>query len=200
MTPEATVEDVFGDLPSLETERLLLRKMRLDDAGDLFEYASDPEVARYTTWEAHKTIDDSRTALSHWMELYNTGQVAPWGMEHKRDGKLIGTCGFVHWNPRHARAEVAYALSRQYWGKGYTAEAVRAVIAFGYHTMGLNRIEARCDVPNVASARVMEKAGMKLEGVLRQQMFVKGEYVDMKMYSILRVEWAAGPPIRTRQA
>lgn len=191
MTPEATVEDVFGDLPSLETDRLLLRKMRLDDAGDLFEYASDPEVARYTTWEAHKTIEVSRTVLSHWMDLYSSSQVAPWGVEHKRDRKLIGTCGFVYWSLRSARAEIGYALSRKYWGRGYTTEAVRAVIAFGYNTMELNRIEARCDPLNVASARVLEKVGMKFEGVLRQQLVAKGVYVDRKMYSILRAEWAA---------
>ncbi len=191
MRAEVTVADVFGNLPSLETERLLLRKLRLEDAGDLFEYASDPEVSRYTTWEAHKTIDDSRAILSQWMDLYATGQVAPWGVVHKGDAKLIGTCGFVSWAPRHARAEVAYALSRKYWNKGYTTEAVRAVIAFGYNTMRLNRIEARCEIPNVGSARVMEKVGMKFEGVLRQQLFVKGVYVDLKMYSILRAEWAA---------
>ncbi len=190
-----SVEDVFGDLPSLETERLLLRKLRLEDAGDLFEYASDPAVSRYTTWEAHKAIEDSRAVLSHWIDLYNTRQMAPWGVEHKGNAKLIGTCGFVSWAPRHARAEVAYALSRPYWGKGYTTEAVRAVIAFGFNMMGLNRIEARCDPLNVASVRVMEKAGMKFEGALRQQMFVKGVYVDRMMYSILRAEWAAEPTI-----
>lgn len=189
MPPDLTVEDVFGNLPSLETDRLLLRKLRLDDAEAVFAYASDPEVARYTTWEAHKTIDDSKAFLTSVIELYNSHQVAPWGMEHRAHRKLVGTCGFVYWHLRHARAEIAYALSRPYWNKGYTTEAVRAVIAFGYRVMRLNRIEARCDVPNVASARVMEKAGMKFEGILRHHMFTKGAYVDLKMHSILRDEW-----------
>jgi len=87
--------------------------------------------------------------------------------------------------------EIAYALARQHWNEGYTTEAVRAIIAFGYRTMRLNRIEARCDIPNIASARVMEKAGMKFECVLRQHMFVKNVDVDLKMYSILRDEWAS---------
>lgn len=116
--PNLRVEDVFGDLPVLQTERLRLRRLRLDDAGDMFEYASDPEVSRYTTWEAHKTLEDSRAFLASVIEQYNTFQVAPWGMEHKRDRKLVGTCGF-----------------------------------------------------------------------LRHHMFVKGEYVDLKMYSIVRSEW-----------
>ena len=178
MGADLRVEDVFGDLPVLQTERLQLRRLRLDDAGDVFEYASDPEVSRYTTWKAHKTLEDSRAFLSSVIELYNSLQVAPWGMEHKEHRKLVGTCGFVSWNLRHRRAEIAYALARPYWNQGYTTEAVRAVIAFGYRVMGLNRIEARCDVPNIASARVMEKVGMKYEGVLRHHMFTKGEYVD----------------------
>jgi ribosomal-protein-alanine N-acetyltransferase len=190
MSADLKVEDVFGDLPVLPTERLRLRRLDLDDAPDVFAYASDPEVSRYTTWEAHKTIQDSLAFLMSAIELYKTFQVAPWGMEHKREAKIIGTCGFVYWNLRHRRAEIAYALARPYWNQGYTTEAVRAVLDFGYRVMGLNRIEARCDVPNVASARVMEKAGMKFEGVLRRHMFVKNTYVDLKMYSVLRNEWA----------
>ncbi|MGH2404920.1 MAG: GNAT family N-acetyltransferase [bacterium] len=190
MGGDLTVEQVFGELPSLETRRLLLRKLRLDDAADAFAYGSDPEVSRYTTWEPHRTIDDTRAFLTSILELYASHRVAPWGMEHKQEGRLIGTCGFVWWDLRHARAEIAYALAQPYWNKGYTTEAVRAVIAFGYEVMRVNRIEARCDIPNAASARVMEKAGMTFEGILRHHMFVKGEYVDLKMYSILRDEWA----------
>ncbi len=68
-------------------------------------------------------------------------------------------------------------------------EAVRAVIAFGFRTLQLNRIEARCEIKNIASARVMEKAGMKFEGILRQHAFYKGAFRNFKMYSILRKEW-----------
>lgn len=103
----------------------------------------------------------------------------------------VGTCGYVWWLPRHARAEIAYALARRCWNQGLTTEAVRALVAFGFSTMQLNRVEARCEIPNVASARVMEKAGMSFEGVLRQHMFAKGRYVDLKLYSILKQEWIA---------
>ncbi len=183
------IEDVFGDLPTLETDRLMLRKISMDDAADMFEYASDPEIARYVTWDAQKSIEDSKAFISWVLEQYANGQVAPWGVVLKENGKLIGTCDFVYWNTNHARAEVGYAMSRQYWGQGLTPEAVRAILAFGFDKMRLNRIEARCNVPNTASARVMEKVGMQFEGILRQQMFTKGNYDDLKMYSILRSEW-----------
>ncbi|MCK4449432.1 MAG: GNAT family N-acetyltransferase [Anaerolineae bacterium] len=183
------IEDIFDDLSVLETERLLLRKMILSDAEDLFEYASDPEVAKYTTWQAHESIEDTKCFLNSVMDQHKNRHVAPWGVIHKGDKKLIGTCGFVYWDLHNSRAEIAYALSRKYWRKGYMTEAVREVTTFGFRTMELNRIEARCKTENIASARVMEKAGMKFEGILRQHMFAKGTYHDLKIYSILKEEW-----------
>src|SRR5437868_8103501 len=91
------VEDVFGDLPSLETERLILSKMTLDDAQDMFEYAQDPEVARYTTWSAHRSIEDTKEFLLLTLEQYKSGKIAAWGMVHKAENKLIGTCGYIEW-------------------------------------------------------------------------------------------------------
>jgi len=183
------IEDIFDDLSVLETGRLLLRKMSLSDAEDLFEYASDPEVAKYTTWQAHESIEDTKCFLNSVMDQHKNRQVAPWGVIHKEDKKLIGTCGFVYWDLPNSRAEIAYALSRKYWRKGYMTEAVREVITFGFRTMELNRIEARCKIKNIASARVMEKVGMRFEGILRQHMFAKGTYHDLKIYSILKEEW-----------
>lgn len=180
---------MISNLPALETDRLLLRGLSLDDAEDIFEYASDPDVSRYNTWSVHESIEDSKRFLDAVMEEYENHELASWGIFHKADKKLIGTCGIANWLPDQHRAEIGYALSRKYWGKGYMPEAVRSVIAFGFRMMKLNRIEGRCIIPNTASARVMEKVGMKFEGVLRQQLFSKGSFHDVKMYSILREEW-----------
>ena len=87
------------------------------------------------------------------------------------------------------RTEIGYALSRSYWGKGYVAEATIALLDRLFRDSDLIRIEARCDVRHTASSRVMEKAGMKFEGILRKQVFSKSEHRDMKIYSILRDEW-----------
>jgi ribosomal-protein-alanine N-acetyltransferase len=184
------VEDVFGNLPPLETERLLLRKIGVDDADDMFEYGRDPEVTKYLMWEPHRTVDDSIEFIRWVMRQYDAGEIAPWGMEIKETGKFIGTVGYHEWNVRHGRAEIGYSLARSFWGLGYMTEAVRAVIDFGFGVMGLNRVEANCFIENKGSARVMEKCGMKFEAILRQHLFVKGRYEDVKMYSILRREWA----------
>ena len=184
-----TIKNTFGNLLILETERLLLRSLSLDDVEDLFEYASDPEVSKYNSWTVHKSLDDSKRFLNTVVERYKNHELADWGIVHKADKKLIGTCGLSSWIQDQRRAEIGYALSRKYWGKGYMPEAVRPVIAFGFRMMKLYRIEGRCIISNTASARVMEKVRMKFEGLLRQHLFTKGSFYDIKMYSILREEW-----------
>ncbi|MEG4113063.1 MULTISPECIES: GNAT family protein [unclassified Microcoleus] len=181
--------DILAHLPTIETERLLLRKITLNDASDMFEYACNPEVSKYTMWSTHTSIEDTKYFLKSITKMYKRRELVDWGIVHKADKKFIGTCGFVEWSMTHSRAEIGYALSRNYWGEGYMSEAVNAVIEFGFREMLLNRILARCEVSNIASARVMEKVGMKLEGILRQHIFVKDRYWDLKLYSILREEF-----------
>lgn len=179
---------VFANLPVLETERLLLRKMRLGDAEAMFAYASDPEVTRFVLWDTHRSIEDSERFLSVATEGYERGDFGGWGVVLKDSGAFVGTCG-IDVDYEHARAELGYVLSREHWGKGLMPEAVRAVIRFCFVRMGLNRVEARCIAENTASARVMEKAGMAYEGTFREREFIKGAYRDMKLYSILRREY-----------
>ena len=181
--------DILAHLPTIETERLLLRKITLSDASDMFEYASNPEVSQYTMWSTHTSIEDTKYFLQSLTKMYKRRELVDWGIVHKAEKKFIGTCGFVEWSMTHSRAEIGYALSRRYWGEGYMSEAVNAVIEFGFREMSLNRIMARCEVNNIASARVMEKVGMQMEGILRQHLFVKDRYWDLKIYSILREEF-----------
>ena len=185
----AEIRRILKDLPTLETERLILRKMTPADAEAVFAYASDPEVTHYVIWDTHRTIEDSESFLRSTVERYENAEAADWGIVCKENGRFVGGCGIVEWDLDHARAEMGYVLSREYWGQGLMPEAVRAMISFGFERMGLNRIEARCMVENVASARVMEKAGMTYKGTLRQREFIKGAYRDIKLYAILRSEY-----------
>jgi ribosomal-protein-alanine N-acetyltransferase len=183
------VKEIFGDLPQRETERLILRKMVLEDAQDLFEYASDPEVTEFVVWKTHTSIEDSLGYLRFKIEQYERKSVSEWGIVLKENKKFIGTCGFIMWDTSSSRAEIGYALSRKYWNRGLMTEAIREVLDFGFRKMGLNRIEARCMLGNDASEKVMKKVGMKYEGILREQMFVKGTFKDLKIYSILRSDY-----------
>ena len=180
---------LIKELPKLETKRLRLRKMTLADAEAVFNYASDPEVTRYVTWDTHRTVRDSEEFLRSVVGGYEAGEQADWGITEKSSGRFIGTGG-VYPVPEHSRAELGYVLSREYWGRGLMPEAVRAMIRFGFESLDLERIEARCIAENTASARVMEKAGMIYEGTLRGRELIKGAYRDMKFYAVLRREYA----------
>ncbi|GIN73699.1 alanine acetyltransferase [Bacillus sp. J14TS2] len=177
-------QEIF-EMPVLETERLRLRKLKETDVEDVFYYGSDAEVSRYVTWDRHQTIIDTKRFLEFAKGRYAEKQVAPWGIEWKETGKIIGTIDFIWWNPKHRSAEIGYVLSRDFWGRGIMTEAAKEVIRFGFEEMDLMRIQARCLVENIGSSRVMEKAGMSFEGILRKAMFTKGKHWDIKIYSIL---------------
>jgi len=184
-----TIETIFGDLPALETSRLILRKVKLEDAPDMFAYARDPEVSRFTVWSPHITMEDTLRFLGCVIKGYEKGAVENWGIVHKEDNKFIGTCGYFSWEPEHFRGDIHYALSPAYNGKGIMTEAVNAVLRFGFEQMGLNRIEANCMPENIASERVMQKAGMRFEGIMRERIFAKGRFHDVKVYAILLKDW-----------
>jgi ribosomal-protein-alanine N-acetyltransferase len=177
------------ELPTLSTKRLILRKMALNDAGDMFEYASDPEVTKFTLWEHHGSKNDSVEFLKFVTNNYEKGEIENWGITLKETGRFIGTCGYFNWKPQHFSAEIQYTISKAYWSKGFMTEAVEEVIRFGFEEMMLNRIQAKCMVDNIGSERVMQKAEMKFEGIMRQGVFAKGKYHDLKVYSILKNEW-----------
>ena len=112
------VDGFFHDLPELETGRLLLRKLRMTDAQDMYEYSRDPEVARHVLWDAHQSVGDSRGYLRYAVRQYRQDLPASWGIELKENHKLIGTIGFMWINRDHNSAEVGYSLSREYWNRG----------------------------------------------------------------------------------
>lgn len=182
---------MFTHFPTLETERLILRKLTQKDAEDIHAYASNEEVTTYVTWENHKTLDDTRAFINYALTQYENKHVAPWGIEYKENGKLIGTIDFVSWQVEHRVAEIGYVLAPEYWGKGIMTEAANEVIAFGFNKMDVVRIQARCFVENHGSARVMEKIGMSLEGIMRKGMFIKGKHQDLSIYSILQEEFSS---------
>lgn len=183
------ITDLFNHFPVLETGRLRLRRVQWEDANDMFEYASDPEVVQYVTFQAHRTLDDTYVQLDRMLTRPPGSGLMTLAIEHRETGKMLGTCGIFLDSESDARAEIAYVLNKRFWGQGYVTEAVMTVIAYGFRALRLNRIQALCFPENVASYRVMEKAGMTYEGTLRQYMLIKGAYRDLKIYSILRDEW-----------
>ena len=185
-------EGIFSCLPVLETDRLTLRPLQMRDAQDMYAYASDPAVSRYVLWDAHRSLRETRRYLRAARRQYRKGLPGCYAIVLRSSGRMIGTIGFMWINCEHRSAEVGYSLSRDCWNQGYATEALRAVLRFGFNTLRLNRIEAQHELDNPASGRVMEKCGMRCEGTLRQRVFNKGRFSDVRLYAILRGDGVPG--------
>ena len=188
-----TVSRIFHNQPTLETERLVLRRISPVDAADMYEYSHDPEVPRYLTWEVHPDPEFTEEYIEYLESRYAVGDFFDWAVILKEGGKMIGTCGFTRFRYEDDCGEVGYVLSRSCWGQGYAAEALRAVMTFGFETLALERIEAKFLEGNTGSLRVMEKVGMTFEGYLRSSMRVKGSLRTVGICSILRSEFYGEP-------
>ncbi len=178
-------------MPQLETERLILRRMRVGDEQDMYEYAHRSEVTRYLLWSPHPDLFYTRDYLRYLATRYATGSFYDWAVVLKSNSRMIGTCGFTSFDCAHDAAEIGYVLNPDYRGQGIAPEAVRAVLAFGFDRLALHRIEARFIEGNAASLRVMEKVGMHFEGYRREAMLVKGSYRTIGYCSILASEYEA---------
>ncbi|HZI93331.1 MAG TPA: GNAT family N-acetyltransferase [Patescibacteria group bacterium] len=174
---------------TLTTPRLLLRKPRLTDAESIFEeYARDPEATRYLLFRPHQDIGQTheflRTRLANW----GGGDELMWGITVKPDDRLVGmiACRF-----NGHRVDIGYVIARRLWGNGYMSETVKAVGDWVLEQEGIHRVWAVCDTNNRASARVMEKAGMKREGLLKRWLVhpnISDEPRDCFVYSRVRGE------------
>jgi len=184
-----SVYKIFSNIPTLNTDRILLRKITLDDVDDMYDYATDPLVTEYLTWSPHPDKACTLNYISSLQSRYKTGDFFDWAIVHKDSGKMIGTCGFTKFDYANNSAEIGYVLNRNYHGQGIIPEAASEVIKFGFDRLGINRIEGRFIIGNDASRRVMEKIGMKFEGVFREGMIIKGVYRDIGVCSILMSEY-----------
>ncbi len=183
------VYKIFSNIPTLETERLFLRKISLNDVDDMYEYSSDASVTEYLTWSPHPDKVYTVEYASYLQSRYRSGDFFDWGIVYKNTGKMIGTCGFTRFDYVNNSAEIGFVLNKSYHRQGIAAEAASIVIKFGFERLGLNRIESKFIIENDASRQVMEKLGMKFEGIRREGMLIKGIYRDIGTYSVLKKEY-----------
>ena len=171
---------------NLKTKNLILRELKISDAEDMFAYASNPEVSKYTLWSAHTSTDESIGFINSVVKDTHEHECV-WAIEYNK--KLIGTAGFFDINTYNKSAETNYALSNDFRGKGLMVEALNKLFSFAFINLKLVRITAKCMQDNIASERVMIKLGMKYEGTLRNALYSKGSFHNMKLYSILNNEF-----------
>jgi len=177
-------------VPTLQTERLIIRPWQRSDANDMFQYASDLEVTRYAMWPAHSSVEESIRDISDAISRYEADSWMYLGIEHRADRKFIGSVGYVGWNRTDRRAELAFALNRSYWNRGIMTEACRAVLQFGWIEMQLHRVEAKCIATNLASIAILTKLGFTREGLRKEAARMDQSFVDVLEWGLLRSKTA----------
>lgn len=146
----------------IETDRLLLRRYRLDDAQAVYDnWTSDPEASRFWTWSPHKDIDETRDLLRMQVEQYARKDNYNWTLNLKADDSPIGYIHLDDLNDAEKSATVHYLIARKLWGQGIATEALKAVLEYAFVQIGLHRVHTHHHVDNPASGAVMRKAGMR---------------------------------------
>jgi RimJ/RimL family protein N-acetyltransferase len=175
-----------------ETKRLRLRSFQRNDVPAFVAYRSDPEVARYQGWDAPFPLEKAVQFVDEMIraEPGTPGQWYQIAIEEKASGEMVGDCVFHLFEEEPQQAKIGFTLARAYQGQGYATEAVYCLLDYLFGTLNLHRVTAICDVENTASAKVLERVGMRREAHFIENIWFKGKWGSEYNYSILAQEWA----------
>lgn len=176
-------------LPTIDASRVSLRWISRADTDAFFAIYSHPEVMRY--WSTPPLADREAAAnlIKKIQEDWKRRAILKWGIALRTNNQLIGSLTLFNLDFNHRRAEVGYALGREYWGQGYMNEALMALLKHAFEVLELHRIEADVDPRNAASIKTLERLGFQREGYLRERWQINGEVQDAFYYGLLRREW-----------
>ena len=175
---------------TIETEHFILRKFKESDGEAMYKnWASDPEVTKYLTWDVHESVEASTYLCKLWEKEAESCKNFQWAMVLKETGEPIGSIGVVKLDEQINEADIGYCMSKKWWNKGYMSECFKAVIRFLFEQVNVNRIAAVHHTDNPASGKVMLKCGLKSEGIKRQSAINKGELCDIAQYAILKEDY-----------
>jgi ribosomal-protein-alanine N-acetyltransferase len=174
----------------IETDRLLLRRFTKADAQAVYtNYARDDLATKYLTWPSHQDVSVTEAILDTWVEGYGDLAQYKWAITlREQPGEALGdiTASIPHEFEKIDACEIGYVLSPKLWGQGYMSEAMKAVTKYLLKEAGFNRVIARHDVANLASGKVMQKAGLQFEGIHRQGSLNNTGIIDTAQYAILK--------------
>ena len=170
---------------NIETERLILRDIRMEDIQEYYERLyGDGDVCRYLLFDPHQDIGESLQSIEEILQHYEKGNFYRWGITEKGDGSLIGIIGLVRIDEEKSECSFAYLLGCDYWGKGYGTEVVKAVFRFAFEELEMKRIVADHMAENPASGAVMRKAGMVHIGTEKAKYEKQARTHDAEVYEI----------------
>jgi len=181
---DCAFSEVLRANPRIETERCILRRFTPDDAQALLAWGSDKDVLEHLVWQGVTNLEEASASIVD----YHSKNPGSYAIEVKATGECIGDIS-LRLTPEHEKASFGFVLAKNHWGKGYMTEILTVVLDFCFNTLDLNRVEACHFLGNEGSGKVMEKCGMHLEGVSKQQLFVKGKFVDTYHYAITKDDY-----------
>lgn len=170
---------------SIETIRLILRRFEAEDAPNMFyNWASDPLVCKYLSWGPHKDLSVTMKRINAWLRNYEYEDTYNWALYLKNRKEVIGSISVEMFDDKEQYCEIGYCLSKEYWSYGIMTEALRAVMHYLFYDIGYHKIRAKHDILNVASGRVMQKAGMQFDGfIYHVNRRRDGSLCDVAVYS-----------------
>jgi RimJ/RimL family protein N-acetyltransferase len=178
-------------LPTLPCNRVSLRWLTQEDGPDVFEIFSHPEVMRFWSSPAYTEPGEASDLIAEIHEHFRAHRLYQWGIALNDVGRIIGTCTLAGLDPQNRRAEIGFALNRDYWGSGYVTEALTTLLHFAFEELGFHRLEADVDPRNETSLRLLERLGFQREGYLRERWIVGEEINDTVFLALLEPEWRA---------
>lgn len=182
---------MFTPAYPIHTERLSLRPFRMDDLDAVYAIQSREDVTRYLYWGPRDRAEVRETLAQrvNQRRIDEFNDILAMAVDLRATGELIGTANLGWTSAEHGQGELGYVLHPDHHGHGYATEIAIALLRLGFQEIGMHRVYGQCDGRNTASARVMAKAGMRLEAHLRENEFVKGEWTDELVYALLAKEW-----------
>ncbi len=181
-------------MKTLETDRLILRKITLDDGPEMFKnWASDEKTTSYLAWGTHKSLKDTREVIHKWWEGYSRPLGYNWGIQLKETGELIGNIEVTGKRPSMQFCTIAFCLGSKWWNMGYATEACKRVLEFLLFEVGFYCVEAEYLASNPAAGKVLMKSGMIKDGTMRKRYMRNNEPMEHVLirYSIVKSEFYA---------
>ena len=172
----------FDPFPVLETERLILRKISMNDAEDMFHLRTNEDAMKYINKPKLTSIDDAKEII----KKMNDPDRIQWGITLKTSDIIIGTIGYHRIEKEHYRAEIGYMLHPQYWNTGLMSEAITKVIDYGFDKMKLHSIEAIINPGNIISRKILQKFNFIKEAYFKENFFFEGKFYDSEVYSLVK--------------
>ncbi|WP_164667300.1 GNAT family N-acetyltransferase [Virgibacillus doumboii] len=179
-------EAIFAAVPILETKHYTLRGLTEDDAGELFQFMSDRETMKYITPDPVKTKDELKEEVQTQLDNFTNRKEIPWAVEHNRNGDLVGKISLHKLSIWHKKAELGVVIRNEYQNQGVMTEVLDEILAFGFNTLGLNRIVGDIFAENKGSEKLLRNFGFTKEGILRQTDFDGVRYHDTVVLFVVK--------------